>query len=442
MTATMLAGDDGRPSPSALSELPLRPHPQSMVDPRGRVFESGERILRGIRPAYASMYRSLFASPEIERLYDRGLVRTEVTSLSSAEFPLVLEHERVPFNTEWREWPSLMLRDAAIAICDLNEELIGRGLGIHDLHPWNVLYDGPRPVYVDVAAVNPLPFFVSQADSLWVWIFRRHWVLPLALMSMGLPGLARSVGRHQDLSEPIDVFLRRRPLRLLPPWYYRLSRIAASQPLEFFRRLRARLEKLPLRAPTLASPLSPLDRNREQTLRALLKQLRPGTLFSVGAKAESQAVLGATLGFKVVALDAEEDSANRAYLEARAAKLDILSLFGDFSLPLQRHGRKYEFRAATERIVCDTTVLTGLLPRLALRYGVPFERVADLLAAHSAKHALVELSPLDGSGEGDTDANVREWYTPANFIAAMSRRFRLDHVFPSSGPGAFYLFSR
>ena len=425
---------------SSFAELEARPHPQSMVDPRGRLFVSGDRMLRGIRAEYAETYRALFSRPDVEELYERGLVRTSITELQADQFPLVLEHRRVAFNTEWHEWPSLMLRDAAIAICDLNEALIERGLGIHDLHPWNVLFDGPRPVYVDVGAINPLPFFQAQADPLWIWILRRHWILPLTLMSLGLPGLARTVGRHQDFSEPIDVFLRRRPLRLLPPWYYRLARTAAAQPARFFRRLRAKLERLPLGSAAPSTPSVPAA--REQALRPLLKQLRPATLLSVGSGAERQAVLAARLGYKVVALDAEEAGANRTYLEARTQRLDILSLFGDFTLPSQRHGRKYEFRAATERLVCDITVLTGLLPRLALRHGVPFERIADLVAAHSTRHAIVELDPLDHGGELAEGARAPEWYTAKSLVGAMTRHFRLEHVFAPGGSAPLYLFSR
>ena len=441
MTASALgatANDRSRP----LAELSLQPHPQSLVDPRGRVFESGTRILRGIRPDYVSTYRGIFSRDDIGALYERGLVRTSVTELRSEQFPLVLEHERVPFNSEWREWPSLMLRDAAISICDLNEALIERGFGIHDLHPWNVLFDGPRPVYVDVGAINPLPFFQSQADPLWIWVLRRHWILPLTLMELGLPGLARSVGRHQDFSEPLDVFLRRRPLRVFPLWYFRLARTAATEPLRFFRRLRARLRRMSLHAPAPTTGLPPMPPGRERTLRALLKQLRPGTLLSVGLDACAQATLAARLGYKVVALDADEGGANRTYLEARAQELDVLPLVGDFSLPMQRHGRKYEFRSATERLVCDTTLITGVLPRLAVRHGVPFERIADLLAAHSTRHAIVELEPLETSGELAAGARAPEWYTAGNLVSAMSRHFRLEHVFASSGPGAFYLFSR
>ena len=48
-----------------------------------------------------------------------------------------------------------MLRDAALAILTLAAELAERGLTLKDSHPWNVLFHGTRPVWVDVTSVGP-----------------------------------------------------------------------------------------------------------------------------------------------------------------------------------------------------------------------------------------------------------------------------------------------
>src|SRR5919202_342883 len=94
----------------------------------------------GARSALPTLDRALFAA---------GLVPTRRTDVAMTEFPLVLEHYRVETPTIWREWSSWMLRDAAVMVCDLNIELLRAGYGAHDLHPWNVLFDHTRPLYVD-----------------------------------------------------------------------------------------------------------------------------------------------------------------------------------------------------------------------------------------------------------------------------------------------------
>src|SRR5919112_1061213 len=125
-----------RPSPTRMT---FTIHPQSLTDRRGRLLERGGQLFRGITPAHAPFWGNPLASPAIENLFALGLVSTERAAAESDDYPLVLRHERIDFVTYWPEWSSLMLRDAALMLCDLNLELMRRGCGILDCHPWNVL---------------------------------------------------------------------------------------------------------------------------------------------------------------------------------------------------------------------------------------------------------------------------------------------------------------
>src|SRR5215210_3834156 len=105
------------PVKTALREVSL--HPQSLSDPVARLFESEGELLRAVTPEHAPFYERLLSSPAIERLFDAGLVRTERAEIPIGDYPLVLKHSRVDFASDWREWPSLMLRDAALMVCEL-----------------------------------------------------------------------------------------------------------------------------------------------------------------------------------------------------------------------------------------------------------------------------------------------------------------------------------
>jgi hypothetical protein len=426
---------------------PLRPVGQSRSDPAGRVFEGDGRIFRGIRAAYAGVYTELLASPAISDLFARGLVATEVSSVRVEDYPLVLEHRRVPFRTEWHEWPSYMLRDAAIALCDLNAALIRLGYGLYDLHPWNVLFDACSPVYVDFAAVAPLPSFRHHAETA-AATFWRYWVVPLTLMAAGLPGLARSVSRHGDYREPLDAFICRRPASWLPLWYTWLSRRAASDPLRFFTAVKRRLERLrlaPAGAPRAATDdvaAHGAEAARAQIVRRLLRELRPATLFDVSCGYGAGATLAASCGCTVVALDHDEAAVNRLYLTAKAQGLDILPLVGDFSLPTRPHGRTYEVPAMTERLTSEATLALGVVQRLALQLGVPFGRVAQLLAACTSRYAIVEFAPPVDRTRSAASSSLPDWYTPGEFVQAMERHFRLAASFRLEAGRVVYLFAK
>lgn len=74
-----------------------------------------------------------------------------------------------------------MLKDAALTVLDLLLELAQCGLTLKDSHPWNVLFDAEKPVYVDLTSIVLL-----DGDS-WGGYdqFCRFYMNPLLLMSLG-----------------------------------------------------------------------------------------------------------------------------------------------------------------------------------------------------------------------------------------------------------------
>src|SRR5438309_10323352 len=110
----------------------LRPHrhPASFRDPGVRVYESGERILRGYDAAGAERYRRVAATGLLERLVNDGLLVSgrgiPAASVPGAE--LVLEHERIPFVSYPYEWPFDLLRRAALVHLDVHLRALDAGV--------------------------------------------------------------------------------------------------------------------------------------------------------------------------------------------------------------------------------------------------------------------------------------------------------------------------
>ncbi len=426
-------------------------HPQSLSDPYARLFESDGELLRGITPERAEFYASLLASPALDALFAAGLVQTKRSEVALDGYPLVVEHERIDFVSDWREWPASMLRDATAMVCELCVELSARDLGMLDIHPWNVLYAFSRPVFIDFPAIVPLEH--RWLDEL-AGRFRDYWILPLTLIAGGRPHLARSIRKSCEVTEPLDEFFKRPPALWYPLWYQRLRRQATRDPAKFFRQLAARVREL--RLPGDAPQSSPINTFRDddglraffrqdaraQVVAALLARLKPETLLDVGCGDGRYAMLAESEGCKVVAIDADESRADALYLKTKARGLKILPLLLDFSIPTMGQGRKKEFPSSTARLKCEAVLMLSILERLVFELELSFERVADLLAAYSRRYAVVEfMPPREAFVFQQHGANVAR-YRLDNFITAMGRYFRLSETFEMEASRKLLVFEK
>src|SRR5690606_35876668 len=68
-------------------------------------------------------------------------------------FDLVLSHEKLPHVTYCMEWCPSMYKDAALLTLELQLELLGSGYTLVDAHPWNIVFRGTKPCFVDVTSI-------------------------------------------------------------------------------------------------------------------------------------------------------------------------------------------------------------------------------------------------------------------------------------------------
>lgn len=138
-----------------------RLEPGSFRDPESRVFYSGSDVLRAVSEDGRADFEALQATKLFERFQDEGgLVRTELLPDTSgipgdllAKPPAgVLKHELIPFVSYPYEWPFSMLKDAALLQLDLLLAALAEDLVLKDSTPYNVQFNGARPVFVDVGS--------------------------------------------------------------------------------------------------------------------------------------------------------------------------------------------------------------------------------------------------------------------------------------------------
>ncbi len=173
-------------------------HTSSGGDWNGTLFFWSGSLYRGIGPQRAPFYAELFRAGLVQRLCERKLlIDSRIVELPIERFPMVVKHRTIPFVSYPVEWSFGMLKQAALLILDLEIELVPHGLSIHDAHPWNVVFDGVEPYFVDLGAIMPLSddsiWDFSRAYPLWPAYeqFCQTLLRPLLLMSWGHFRIAR-----------------------------------------------------------------------------------------------------------------------------------------------------------------------------------------------------------------------------------------------------------
>ena len=437
-------------------------HPHSYGDPAGRLFWWNGQLYRGIRSEWAPFFTQLFRDGVIQKLVDGGLlIESEITPLVLDGYGLVVRHRCVPFVSYPHEWCAAMFKEAAFTYIKLARELVRRGLILKDTHPWNLLFEGCKPVYVDLTSIRAI-----TDDSKYPPYdkFCRYYLYPLLLMSHGQERIARcllpeyegilksdlllltqgttplmsrlTVDLWQRVPEPCRSLLNRalRPLQ----WLFRKQSSGPNSQLDFLEKIRREVESI--RLPSAKTELLDDDRNsipglssqgtsttKQLDLHKILTDLRPGSLLAIGSNTGWCSRLAALVGSRVVSFDTDSTNITQLYYDARDKNLPILPLIMDFTdLTPSRGLSSHLSIAATERFQCDMVVALALVNHVVSRRQLNFNQIVGGLALFSKRWLVVDFIPMHGR-----QSDGFSWYTLDNFISTLKERFRSVSIMPS-----------
>jgi hypothetical protein len=438
-------------------------HPHSYGDPDGRLFRWRGQLYRAISQAKTPFFTQLFRDATLQEIMDRGLlIQSEPTDLALDGFGLVVQHRAVPFVSYPHEWCMAMFKDAALAYLALAEQLGELGLKLKDSHPWNLLFDSTRPVYVDFTSVTNRAVDGPQinADK-----FSQYYLYPLLLMAEGHERIARYLLPDFDGIRRADVVqLTRRELpaaraegptsrarsllRQLPfgsrQTLSNTVRSVRSHPIEQMRRAIEGVA-VPMTSRTgpaeAQHPSSPALAVRnppiEQRVHTIVGELNPCSLLTIRPRIGAYSVADVIGRRATVLVDTDSTYISHMYADARNRQLPLLPLIVDFTDPTPSRGLSSHVSiAATDRLACECTVALGLVEHVVLARHLSFNHLADGLAQFTKRWLLVEFR---GEGVGD-DRRPRQasppWYTVDTFVTALRTRFGSVRTEPS-GPDAF-----
>ena len=422
----------------------------SFRDPAGQLFRFPRRMVRAVLPEGTADLNAFVASAAARKFTESGnLVRTEILApeqltnavgVESAQslreaFPgaTFLEHEPVEFPSFPYEWPPEMLHAAAALTLDLAEALLEENLGLKDATPYNVLFRGCRPVFIDLLSVERR----EPRDSTWLPYaqFVRTFLLPLAAArSFGLPLDQSLLGRRDGL-EPEDLYRLSGPLRrLMPPlltlvtlptWLgarqdpddHRIYQKKLRDDPEkaryilraLFRGLRKSLHKVAPRAGKRSawSEYMAADHNyssehfaaKQAFVEAALQEFQPHRVLDVGANTGHFSALAARSGARVVALDYDPVCVGEIWRNAQREKLDVLPLVVNLARPTPPTGwRNRECPGFLERARggFDAVLLLAVIHHLLVTERIPLDEILSLAAELTTNLVVAEyVDPQD-----------------------------------------------
>ena len=422
----------------------------SFRDPAGSLFPLDGRIFRIVNATGAADLEAFFDSAAARELVEesrivgtdwltndaRGRVLQDprIRRLYDAiSGQILLEHERIDFPSFPYEWPPEMLHAAGALTLDVAQTVLRDGLGLKDATPYNILFRGPEPVFIDVLSFERR----DAGDPTWLPYaqFVRTFLLPLLANRQFGMALDQVLTTRRDGLEPEEVYRWLKPLeRIRPPFLSMVSMptwLGAKQSPDdqkiyqkkllrdpekaryilgsILKGLRRSLNRLEPKKGSTSSWTGYMDTNnnystehfaaKERFVAEALAEFAPRRVLDAGCNTGHFSALAARAGSSVVAIDYDPVVLGPAWRQARAEKLDILPLAVNLTRPTPGTGwRNRECASFLERARghFDAVLMLAVVHHMLVTERIPLPGILELAAELTKDLLIVEfIAPED-----------------------------------------------
>jgi SAM-dependent methyltransferase len=372
-----------------------------------------------------------------------------------------------------------MLADAATLHLDLQLRLIKHGYSLKDASAFNVSFNGPRPVFMDIPSIE-----IPRRRDVWVAYgqFCRMFIFPLLLHHQ------RGVDFRQcfqtDLNGPSVALTRRilgwsgalRPAAVVDVFMQYLLHLTAerrsgsadaakfnspvsgsprAQELNLMR-LRNKLCSMSARSPDASSwagyeQTKSYDTDGNEVKADFVEkawnEFRPARVLDLGCNTGRYSELAAACGAAVTAVDSDHDCIDMLYKRVRTASAGLLPLCIDITNPSPALGFRHRERKSFEdRADFDGVMALALVHHLLVAARIPLSEIRDLLAALALHWLIVEyVDPRDSMFQRllATRENLYGDLTREKFEAVFSQTFEIIRTQPVlNGHRVLYLMRK
>ena len=446
-------------------------------DPAGQLSLSDDYAIRMVRRDYATAAREFLESSLYAKWQASGdMVGTEI--ISDDTEGMCLRHPRLFVASYPWEWTVAQWGAAAVLTLRLCDDAIQQGWILKDATPLNVLFDGPRPVFVDVLS------FERRNPESPIWLaygqFVRTFLLPLiAHQRLGWPLAASMLSR--DGYEPLDIYRALPWLTKLHPrllWPVTLPALLEKQadsgaPVNQAKSVRrspdmakqvlrhsvAKLRRQVEHAAggaanshwaqythTASHYTTAEAEMKQEFVTRILQGLRPQTVLDVGCNTGTYSTIAANNGSKVVSLDSDQAAVSQLWRRSGESKLDILPLVANIARPTPAVGwDNSESFSLLERFEkkFDLVLMLAVVHHLLLSDQIPLDRIATLVRRLTKKWLILEWVPPSDPMFQKMLRGREELYGSLNeqhMLQAFSDAFEVKERFPLANGRVLFFF--
>ena len=411
-----------------------------MRDPAGYLVHCGNRLLRIVTPEFVGEYRKIFAGLWLQEQQQAGVVAgfrilepDEAVELVGADSIncLCLEHDVISFPSYPSEWPLEMLCAAAEHTLNLCLKSLQHSVGLKDATPFNILFKGPNPIFVDLLS------FESRDVHDPTWLahgqFVRSFLLPALLDARYGVACHTTFFARRDGIEPEEVYhLLGTFSRFMPLFFVNVtmptllsaraerqsSKIYAQKRLSNPDKAKFILESLFLRLVRTMKATSirrypsrwtnynetctytPIDVVRKTVfVKEFMNEIHPARVLDLGCNNGIYSFLASQHGAEVVAIDIDPEVVGTLWLRAKSEQANILPLVVNLARPTPAMGwRNRESLSFLERAEgnFDAVLMLALLHHLLVTDQIPLDEIMEQVSRLTTEWLIIEyVSPQD-----------------------------------------------
>lgn len=448
--------------------------PFSIIDDFGRVFYWRGRVFRAIRQNCVVQATELFTSGLIPRLVAEGLfVDSIITDYEINGYGMVVEHQLASVVTFPYEWSFSMLKAAGEGALRLNNIAATYGYQTKDIHPYNVLFFGLNPKFIDLGSFIPISGrFLTHLYS--YQEFLKCYVFPLKIWTLGDSYSARRYIQRWKLMMPVTTYVSYRlagnvgvlrrliskiwcagyKLQYLPHSINLPQSRAMSSKYSWLYRIVARMEFpfLISKIKNLSISLAKYNLPKQETMWGnyhdqlylfdrkiqlserlkkvveIVFELSPTTVTDV---AGNQGVLSQVISElecveRVVCVDYDDDAIDKGYVRSSKLSPTPSKLHYAVVNPFYSESNKFESEPS-KRFKSELVMALALTHHLVLTQGYSLSYIFSVISSFSEKYVLIEFMPLGlyDSVNAISSGYIPSWYTEEWFGQEFERHFTL-----------------
>ncbi len=427
------------------SQIGATPLSASFRDPAGFVLQHRGRILRFINETGLADFQAFLNSKAGQSLIAAGLVAgtrilgpddlqaleddPQLDALIREVRPAaVVEHERIPFQSFAYEWSPQMLYEAASLTLKIALDLLAEGIGVKDGTPYNVLYRGPNPVFIDLLSFEKR----DPHDPVWLPYaqFARTFLLPLLVYKhFGIKPNEVFATRRDGLEQD-EVYRWTGTLQMLRPPFLSLvtmptllatkrnpddqsiyvkKQLKNAEQAQFvvestLKGLRKTLKKVapPANATSSWSDYTVTNNNyssdqasvKARFVDEALREFRPAKVLDIGCNTGEFSRMAAKSGASVVAIDYDPVVVDDVWRKSKRENLDILPLVVNLSRPTPAMGwRNQECASFLDRArgQFDCLLMLAVIHHMLVTDRVPLSEIIDVAAELTRDMVIIEF---------------------------------------------------